>query len=620
MPELLKGLHNLGKLVAFAMGLIGFCWLFTACKSVSKNANLSDRSSQSAKGSDALEDPPKPEVMVKFRGSSLVLVCKQVMAEKQNRCQTPLVKTLCMAPAAQLGAAVNYLLAAPEAAGFAGSRVAKDSPQRAKLATSFEEEFVGSVLQLPGYPAATEGVRSSCIDWHAYETELLAEAGIDHSKELGDFDVIADGESGMPILCSFVTEIKKPICETCTLKKLCGVQTAKGTLEDAIAAARKSLGDEEKEFDCPLTKEGFRHAFDRCINNEKYAEEIKFLEYAKTPEFRAKADAQRSEFWKMAIYGMAMNVVVPTAIANIKYYLGAAVSARIAQYLSRTSRVSMTELFLYGLCADGASAVSMLMSDGDLKAKDATCGGVSFAQPNQLKSCAASLGTICRGMTGFVDLRNLGLKSENDYLNFMISVGNFGASTACYLGGRVSAAACGFINMSAEQIGMALRTGNNEWAECLGISKAARCIGETWASGGWTNNSGVSVPRKTESSYDGQQYWLRTCCHCEVESYYYLSGRKHNSGLFNELTVTQDGEFATGECARKEGRIIEGNKVATTQQLKRFSNCKRVSVVGSSCALRVPKEGTVDEFIERPAVLWDVNKNYFSGKVLHYTR
>ena len=81
------------------------------------------------------------------------------------------------------------------------------------------------------------------------------------------------------------------------------------------------------------------------------------------------------------------------------------------------------------------------------------------------------------------------------------SIAHVGIEGLCYSGGTVSSIACGFINQAADQINQAIRTGNNDWAECLGITRLGACIGEHIGKAGWTNNNGISQPKLAAVSY-----------------------------------------------------------------------------------------------------------------------
>jgi hypothetical protein len=233
------------------------------------------------------------------------------------------------------------------------------------------------------------------------------------------------------------------------------------------------------------------------------------------------------------------------------------------------------------------------------------------------KACLKSGASVCAAIGGFINMKNwVGLDSENTAINVVSDVLSVGAGAACQYGGV--GPLCGIISASFEQISKAVITGNNDWAECLGISSYFRCRGAIWGSKGWMNNEGVQGPYRVAERNPppvrdierGEfvnvpvEWWVRPCCACR-RTYY------KNQGWFvspkevagdNYLSVIQKGDFASGNCKHQEtkGKISPGGAQHYGFDYYRYTDCQRITVVGDVCAF--PRDVNGNEGHLR---LWD---------------
>ncbi len=202
-------------------------------------------------------------------------------------------------------------------------------------------------------------------------------------------------------------------------------------------------------------------------------------------------------------------------------------------------------------------------------------------------ACFRTVKSACRSYAGLVDFNQIvEAKGAGGIAVDSLSIA---ASLGCRAGGKTTSVACGVISESMNQIKMAIKEGNNSWAECAGTTKLGACIGEWIAAGGYTNNSAISMPVKDKTGAT-----VRDCCHCQKTTYKarWFRDKVINKDLYT--SVIQSGDFKSGSCNRPGGKR-QGSKfwrkVSSVSQpggkpqwvYHKYSDCKKVRVKGDSC-------------------------------------
>ena len=254
-------------------------------------------------------------------------------------------------------------------------------------------------------------------------------------------------------------------------------------------------------------------------------------------------------------------------------------------------------LFLSGVCYAGADAAGTLLQASAAKSSNTQC---SYTwDSSRIGACVSSGATICSALGGFIDISSLGLQSDDDAINWVEDATDVGLESLCKAAGPGGSIACGAINVAAQQIEMAIETGDNDWAECLGISQAATCLGDWLGSGGWSNASGVESPR-TEQGSDGNPWTVVGCCECTLD---YIT--RDRGWIYDTDTITstqnwsgviQQGDFATGNCGVKEGAEyvddLNPSYWDDVRHLHKYHGCQRIDAVGSTCSMQPMNGGT----------------------------
>ena len=153
----------------------------------------------------------------------------------------------------------------------------------------------------------------------------------------------------------------------------------------------------------------------------------------------------------------------------------------------------------------------------------------------------------------------------------------------CSLSGETSLA-CNVIRKASEQIRAAIKTGNNDWAHCLGTDQLGACIGTLWGQRGWSNNSGVA-----QAIQEGELIY-RPCCWCYKDHFIDDSWIAGDSRVKrgNWFGVIQDGEVATGNCKYQEkidGQSDLGETYRGKKTYARYNDCGKWFVRGDRCAV-----------------------------------
>ncbi|MCX6119219.1 MAG: hypothetical protein NT027_16905 [Proteobacteria bacterium] len=432
---------------------------------------------------------------------------------------------------------------------------------------------------------------------------------------MGDFNALV--EKNFSIVCGLLMSSNDPTCKSDVIQVTC----AQG--QNKLSAAIRSLMSENElsfvrenaekyaSFDAAIRKdffaavnqshegaalEKFTKAADRCLNYQKYKEAEEYEKLASTPEFKAKAKDARRSFWINIAVGMTGDLVQSGIRANIEYFIG--------KISSPNTAMTYSQVFFANLCSSAFDMVSGFAHDVTEAGAVNGCerlqkSGGSRAWSQQ---CLRSYSAVCSASLGRVDLHNFGFQSNSEFGSFLLNSTNIGLSGLCNAGGPKARASCGVINMAANQISQALRTGDNDLAQCVGTSLAGACLGEIWGRGGWKNDRGVEVVRLTKGA-DKLDWRVRDCCHCRKDIYRSMDYAPDPRVQFeNWMGVIQSGDFKGGNCDVQNG--VKGQ--LNNSHYYVYKDCKKVTVVGASCSLESTDEN--GKLIDESRLLWDANK------------
>jgi hypothetical protein len=238
-------------------------------------------------------------------------------------------------------------------------------------------------------------------------------------------------------------------------------------------------------------------------------------------------------------------------------------------------------------CTGGSKAIGDAISSARTVDFDNACSSASAqsaeAKKSRLASCFRTAGSICdvAVSTGRINVDNFLPDSDNVAVDIAASLASEVASGACKLGATATQKSCALINAAAEQIKMAILTGDNDWANCAGTTQLGTCLGKTIGSRGWTNTNGVESVQTSTDPETQKNFEFTGCCLCDYN--------KFNAGLFSDalvesyqvISVIQQGDFETGNCAYREnrGRFSIGNG-----QRAQYQNCQKRYLAGNRCA------------------------------------
>jgi hypothetical protein len=444
---------------------------------------------------------------------------------------------------------------------------------------------------------------------------LSSTRGVDDSESLpmGDYDRLVESRFGM--VCGLLMASGDESCRSSVITATCSqgmksltesikslmadpqlnrASTDEAKLSKFMEAIRKDFFQAVNAQDSDIAGQRFTKAADRCLNHQKYSEAEEFEELAATPEFQTRAAEARRKFWTGVALGSVSEFAKQAVTVGVGYLVG--------KVSAPNTVLSMSQLFWGSVCSGG-----MQMAAGFAKSAGVEVGGDACASliKNYIskpwsKECLNVYAASCSAYIGSVDLRNLGLQTENDIANFVLDTTNLGLWGLCNAGGPAIRTSCGVINYSANQIGEALRNGDNDLARCAGTSQIGACIGQMWGQGRWTNKNGVEVAR-IEHDPKGQPWRVTGCCLCQKD-WYQSKGFAIDPKISTEwrMTVIQSGDVASGNCAADQGRrgsVQEGKYYI-------YSQCNRVEVVGAGCGLQEADEQAKLQDVSR--VLWDL--------------
>jgi hypothetical protein len=439
---------------------------------------------------------------------------------------------------------------------------------------------------------------------------------------VGDLVELTNGR--LRLVCGFLLSSPEASCKSKVIEVVCA--QGQDVLAEAITILRKDplaapftkTPEDVKKIEDSLTKDfflslkdpassateaQFTKAVDRCMNHEHYKEAEKFAAEAATPEFQARAAAARRQFW----IDMALSAVWTAGEQAIRR----GVSWRVAAKAAPNTALSVKSYFLLGLCSGAANFAASLLESPEVNWNDDQCKNLGKSDSAQWGACLRVAGSICTAATGTIDIRNLGIASDDQAMNFFIDITNIGGYAACQLGGGLSRAYCGVINLVANQFHQTAMTGANDLAECYQTTCLGRCLGQMYASGGWTNNNALSQPRQVKDS-GGEKWVIKSCCLCERSTLEYANwGRWKKTATEWNMSVIQDGDFKTGSCGSKEGKKFE-DYASKGNRYYEYSGCHKVDVMGTSCAL---EEGDGHgNYLPVNRLLWDTAARRLSGR------
>ncbi len=399
--------------------------------------------------------------------------------------------------------------------------------------------------------------------------------------------------------------------ETCHVEIIEGIcSQQQNSIDDAI----KSLvaddvvknfipADKQAQLDAHL-RQDFKQAVDKCLNAQIYRNIAYNEQIANDPERQRTAKAGRIKFWK----NMLMNALFPALYVQARVAAFAEVkrATPVKMVVKNRTLTAATPTFIKQMaigvmCQAGASAAAWFINENKPDLTRSECSKVTTFDGARMRACFRTIGSACMAGAGFLNFQAIpGVTTESEAINFVNDIGALGLETMCRLGGPLSAAACGTINAAAAQIVTAWQTGTNDWAECT-VNPLARCLGEWWGKGTWTNDNGVESPRVVTSRH-GDKWWIKGCCLCRRD------WRERRSFATDpttrkewELGVIQAGDFNSGNCAEQQRKTW--NVDSTTYYT--YSNCQRVEVVGGRCALQY-----IDDYSRTTDVtqwLWDAS-------------
>lgn len=128
----------------------------------------------------------------------------------------------------------------------------------------------------------------------------------------------------------------------------------------------------------------------------------------------------------------------------------------------------------------------------------------------------------------------MGLKLTEDIASVTLS-------GACKLGSAVGQTACSVISAAAAQIKMAIKTGNNDWANCLGTTQMGACVGdqlENWMNGTQSGDAGAGVETaQTVQDTSGNNVRQQRFCWCDRNCY-------QNDGYFTDTKFMHQYDYS----------------------------------------------------------------------------
>ena len=429
-------------------------------------------------------------------------------------------------------------------------------------------------------------------------------------------------QGGMQMLCGFGSVQTTPACTSLfnppdgadySVKDVCALVMASSTpmkLDDAtqlFLTSPTGMKLLKTQADQAMTQQAidqdFTTAINLCINGQAIQINQQNQNLANDPTIQAAAAAAQEEYWHEAVRAVALTF-----------------NRSLNPVYQGSVFKNLRGLFLSSVCYAGADTVGTLMqSQAAAQASSGTC---SYTwDSSRIGACVASGATICSALGGYIDLSSLGLQSDDDTIDWIEDAADVGLESVCQSAGAVGSIACGAINVAGQQIKMALETGDNDWAECLGISQAATCLGTWLGSDRWTNDSGVQTPRQ-EQGADGNPWTVVSCCECQLNYIDRQRGWIYDTDTItssqNWTGVIQQGDFATGNCGVKEGAeyIDDPNPSYwdDVRHLHKYEGCQQIDVVGATCSMTpVNPDGTP---VKTGLELWSESTEAPTGQVL----
>ena len=280
----------------------------------------------------------------------------------------------------------------------------------------------------------------------------------------------------------------------------------------------------------------------------------------------------------------------------------------------------------------GCDAVGELATSGnDHGASTPTIENVDFENPclaifqksdSRTNACFRTGSNACKALTGSVELENLippdiyeaSIASNipldlPEYLKNMIDgsidvfkkqgadkLNNFVSRKIVAKAGPVGAIALATMTAASKQIYMASKSGDNDWAHCLGSDNAGACFHDLFMGG--IPKSGPLARAKT---VDGKKQI--ECCYCKKTLFSvpaFAFGRETKIRTDDDLTPTEVGPLADTFCHQQENHAQEqylsshlGQKV-----FFRKHNCQKATVSGESCLLTADTRITPIEVVK----------------------
>ena len=455
---------------------------------------------------------------------------------------------------------------------------------------------------------------------------VKSEGEIEGSQNLGDFNSLIEGRFGL--ICGLLMSSTDESCRGDVIRAVCS--QGKSSLKDAVkslmedpqlakitsspeksagldAAIREDFFEAVNGRDVNAANAKFTSAADRCLNRQKYEEAAQFEKLVATPEFRARASAARRVFWT--------GVALQATSESLKKGLTLGIGYLVGKVSAPRTALSLSQYFWASVCSGGLQIAASFAKSVSIEAGSDACREIRkidfTVNVNRTfsKECLNVYASSCSAAIGSVDLRNLGIQTDGQIANFVLDTANFGLWGLCISGGPGILASCGVINYAANQIGTAIKTGNNDLAQCVGTSQLGACIGQLWGQGGWTNKNGVESVR-VEVDKMKQPWRVTGCCLCRKDFYRsqsYKTDPKTGSEWW--LGVIQSGSVSGGNCSRQEA--VRGEKIGGQYHL--YRDCQKVDIVGAGCSLK--EAGSNDVLQDVPRILWD-NKTKEPIKVL----